>query len=63
MSVEDRERRTGEEDGLKDLAEKLMDDKREDGSSETRTRELYDVPSASSVDLSESQDPEAVDEG
>jgi hypothetical protein len=36
---------------LRDLAEEVMDDKREDGNSEDRTRELYDVPTLSPSSL------------
>lgn len=36
---------------LRDLAEEVMDDKKEDGNSEDRTRELYDVPTLSPSSL------------
>jgi hypothetical protein len=61
MSVEDGHKHRGGEDSLKDLAEKVMDDKREDGNSEARTRELYDVPTTSPSNLSESQDEASPD--
>lgn len=34
-----------QEESLGELAERAMDDKREDGAGEDRARELYDLPS------------------
>jgi hypothetical protein len=49
------EERTPTED-LRDLAERAMEDKREETGNESQTRELWDVPTETGADLAAQQE-------
>jgi hypothetical protein len=52
------ERQGGGQDDLKDLAERAMEEKREEVGNESQSRELWDVPTASDEALAEQQESE-----